>query len=101
MEENAFLEVLRDIGHLSDLAPGATCSRALDLVKQGPISLERIHRAARDEPPRVRAMLGAIGEAAGVGVAMLDRYRKLINPGTRYDFGPLSHLPTARSWGAR
>lgn len=101
IDENAFLEVLRDIERLSDLSPEATCTRAVGLVKEGPISLERIHRAAWDEPPRVRAMLGAIGEAAGVDDALLDDYRDLINPGSRYDFGPLSNLSTARSWGAR
>ena len=101
IDENAFLEVLRDIEHLSDLSPEATAMRAVDLVREGGISLQRMHRAAWDEPPRVRAMLGSIGAAAGVDSALLDKYRDLINPRSRYDFGPLSTLPTARSWGAR
>lgn len=101
IDENAFLELLRGIEHLTDLSPEATSARAVDLVREGSISLERMHRAAWDEPPRVRAMLGAVGEAAGIDPGLLDKYRDLMNPRSRYEFGPLSNLPTARTWGAR
>src|ERR1035437_6618985 len=100
-DENSFLELLRGIEHLSDLSPEETCMRAVELVRRGVVSLKRMLPAAWDEPPRVRAMLGALGEAAGIESDILGPYRKLINPGSRYDFGPLSHLTTARSWGAR
>ena len=100
-DENFFLELLRDIGHLTDLSPDATCARAVELIRDGVVSLKRMVRAAWDEPPRVRAMLGAIGEAAGIDSHVLKSYRELINPGSRYDFGPLSRLSTARAWGAR
>jgi hypothetical protein len=100
-DENSFLELLRDIEHLSDLSPEATCTRAVDLVRSGVVSLKRIVPAAWDEPPRVRAMLGALGEAVGTDPNLLDSYRGLINPGSRYNFGPLSELPTAHRWGAK
>jgi len=100
-DENCFLELLRDIEHLSDLSPKDTCARAVDLVREEVVSLKRMLRAAWDEPPRVRAMLGALGDAAGIEPDVLSSYRELVNPASRYDFGPLSNLPTARSWGAK
>jgi hypothetical protein len=101
VDENCFLELLRDIEHLSDLSADATCARAVDLVRDGVVSLKRMMPAAWDEPPRVRAMLGALGDAAGVDSDVLASYRELVNPASRYNFGPLSHLSTARSWGAK
>ncbi len=100
-DENCFLELLRDIEHLSDLSAKGTCARAVDLVRGDVVSLKRMLRAAWDEPPRVRAMLGALGDAAGIEPDVLSCYRELVNPASRYDFGPLSNLQTARSWGAK
>ena len=100
-DENCFLELLSDIEHLSDLSPKDTSARAVDLVREDVVSLKRMLRAAWDEPPRVRAMLGALGDAAGIEPGVLSSYRELVNPASRYDFGPLSNLPTARSWGAK
>ncbi len=41
-------------------------------------------RFALAEPPRVRALLGAIGETAGVDVGKLVPLRKSLNPITVY-----------------
>lgn len=101
VDENAFLEVLRDISRLSELTPEATYDRVLALVRDGVVSLERIAHAACDEPARVRAMLGALADAAGVDPAVVETYRAMVHPASRYDFGPLRNLDTAPSWGAR
>lgn len=98
--EAALLEVLREIQHLSDLSPAETTSRLRQLVADS-ATRSRIMRAAVSEPPRVRAMVGALAESAGAEAHELARVRKTINPTTRFDFGPLSVLPTAKSWGAR
>jgi len=101
IEENAFLELLRDVEHLSELSPEETCERAVHLVRDSVVSLARVVHAAWDEPPRVRAMLGALGEAAGVDPAVTAKYRTMIHPRSRYEFGPLGNLAHAHSWGAR
>jgi hypothetical protein len=93
-------EVLRDIKHLTDLSPRDT-ARKLRRVVADERARRRILRAAEKEPPRVRAMVGALAEAAGADRSDLLHLRKTLNPTTRYDFGPLAVLPTARAWGAR
>lgn len=98
--EAAFLEVLRDITHLSDLSSDATKRRLLDVLRDD-TSRSRILRAAVHEPPRVRAMAGALAERSGAGTDELRRLHRTLNPTTKFDFGPLTTLPNASAWGAR
>ena len=100
-DENAFLEVLRDPVNLIELSPVDACGHAVELLRSGRIELRRILPALWDEPPRVRAIVGALADRAGAGGDDLKRIRGLINGRSRFDFGPFSALPTARSWGAK
>lgn len=98
--EAALLEVLRDINHLSDL-PARETARKLRRLLADDSARARILHSVVSEPPRVRAMIGALAEYAGAGEDELRHLRKTLNPTTCYDFGPLSVLATARKWGAR
>ena len=61
---------------------------------------ERLLRIADSEPPRVRAMLGAIGEQLGKRPKSLQRLRASLNPLSRFDFGVLAALDYAQHWQA-
>lgn len=98
--EAALLEVLRDIRGLSDLTPEATTRRLLDVVSDD-TARSRLLRAALTEPPRVRAMVAALADEAGEDGRDLTNLRKTLNPTSKFDFGPLAVLPTAKHWGAR
>jgi hypothetical protein len=98
--EVALFEVLRDIKHLTDRSPSETTKRLRALLADE-ASRRRLLRSAISEPPRVRAMAGALAEAEGAREEELRGLRKSLNPTTRYDFGPLSTLASARAWGAR
>ncbi|MHB1524875.1 MAG: DUF6088 family protein [Candidatus Dormibacteria bacterium] len=97
----AYLEVLRDLDHLSDLSPAATVQRLVDLLRTQAVPFAELLRAAAGEPPRVRAMLGAMGEHLQAPSADLAALQESLSPYSRYDFGPLATLPTAAKWGAR
>ena len=56
---------------------------------------------APSEPPRVRAIIGAIGEQLGKNRAALRRLRDSLNPFSRFDFGLLAGLRHASNWQAR
>lgn len=99
-KEGALLEVLRDRARTSDLSPDATAQHLIGLVTD-PIVFARLARAALAEPPRVRAMLGALGDSAGIAQRQLEPLRESLNPLSRYDFGHLRVLPTARRWQAQ
>ena len=57
--------------------------------------------AAVAEPPRVRAMLGALGQELAMPDPLLNRLRKSLNPLTRFEFGQLRSLEHAREWQAK
>ncbi|MFM7559020.1 hypothetical protein [Cylindrospermopsis raciborskii] len=68
---------------------------------QSPEMFERLVAIAHTEPPRVRAMLGALGQELGYSVELLQRLRGLLNPYSRFDFGKLSTLRYAREWQSK
>jgi hypothetical protein len=99
-EDGAILETLRTRACFSDLPPGETVRRLVALLAD-----ERRYgtlvEVAMAEPPRVRAMLGAIGEELGMPARLLDWLRKSLNPLSRFDFGSLRSLRHAENWQAK
>jgi hypothetical protein len=98
--DGALLELLRDRARYSDLPPQETVRRLVSMLSDR-TRFTRLAKAALSEPPRVRAMLGALGEQAGAPAAALQALRKSLNPISRFDFGLLSGLPNASEWQAR
>lgn len=98
--EAALLDLLRQHGKASELSPEATTERMLKLVSEKG-RFERLLAVARSEPPRVRAMLGAIGQQIGKKPSLLRPLRATLNPLSKFDFGMLSGLAYAREWQAK
>lgn len=99
-EEAALLDFLRRGGRTSELPPDETVRHLLALFRH-PKRFERLLKVADTEPPRVRGMLGAIGEEIGKGPNALARLRASLNPLSRYDFRVLKALPGADRWQAK
>ena len=103
--DGALLEVLRDGCIHSELEPPDTALVLRQaLMEKG--RLQRIMSMVGDEPPRVRAMLGALldrGRAAKPPevLAAMRTLRASLNPLSRYRFGQLSLLPEAQRWQAQ
>jgi hypothetical protein len=91
---------LRNRGEASELPPDATVDRLLDHFRE-PGRFERLLKVAASEPPRVRAMLGAIGQQLGQPESRLLALRKSLNPLSRFNFGSLAVLEHAREWQAK
>jgi hypothetical protein len=99
-KEGAVLELLRERARSSDL-PAEETVRGLKAAITDEDSFARLTTAALAEPPRVRAMLGALGEELQMPPRPLKRLRASLNPLTRFDFGPLHVLGTASEWQAK
>jgi Family of unknown function (DUF6088) len=99
-KDAALLDFLRRGAKTSELPPEETIHKTLALLSEKG-RYARLLRVADSEPPRVRAILGAIGEQLGKSPAALRRLRASLNPFSRFDFGELSALPRARSWQAK
>lgn len=98
--DTALLDFLRRAGRTSELSSEDTVHRTLTLLSEKG-RFERLISIADTEPPRVRAMLGAIGEQLGEDAKSLQRLRESLNPLSRFDFGMLSGLRYARNWQAK
>jgi hypothetical protein len=96
----AILDFLRHAGKSSELSPDETIRRAMALLSERG-RFERLLKVADSEPPRVKAMLGAMGEQLGKNPAALRRLRESLNPFSRFDFGMLAGLRHAREWQAK
>jgi hypothetical protein len=96
----ALLDFLRRGAQTSELSPTKTITRTVALLSERG-RFERLLKAAGSEPPRVRAMLGAIGEQIGKKTAALQKLRVSLNPFSKFDFGLLSGLPAAKRWQAK
>jgi hypothetical protein len=96
----ALLDFLRNRGEASELQPEETVSKLVHHFRE-PGRFGRILKVAASEPPRVRAMLGAIGQQLGQAKNRLLALRKSLNPLSRFDFGNLAALEHAREWQAK
>lgn len=63
-EEAAWLDFLRNAGKTSELSPEETTNRTIALLKEKG-RFERLLNIAISEPPRSRAILGALGDEMG------------------------------------
>lgn len=99
-QDGALLELLRDRARASDMPARETIEQLMQLAVR-PADFRRLAAAALAEPPRVRAMLGALGQQAGAPDAVLRELRRSLNPISRFDFGLLAALDHAREWQAK
>jgi hypothetical protein len=98
--EAALLDFLRSRGEWSDLSPVETNQQLLNHFRV-PGRFERLVAIAHAEPPRVRAMLGAIGQELKYARDLLQQLRTGLNPYSRFEFGKLSTLRYAQEWQAK
>lgn len=99
-EDATILDFLRRRGQTSELSAQQTVRRLLKLFSEGG-RFERLLKVASTEPPRVRAMLGAIGQELRKPKKQLQSLRRGLNPLSRFDFGLLSALKYADQWQAK
>ncbi len=98
--EAALLDFLRTRGLASALSPYDTVQKLLGHFREG-ASYEHLAQIALSEPPRVRAILGAVGQQIGKDVNLLALLHESLNPLSRFDFGNLSTLQYAHYWQAK
>lgn len=99
--ERVALDALRDLHRIPDTTPAEAIGKMVDLFRTGRISFNRVAERSFNEPPRVRAVLGAIGSEIGASPRTLTRLRKSLNPVSAYGFGLANALPHAREWRLR
>lgn len=98
-EERTVLDSLRSIDRIPDTTPEKAISRMVHLLKRGKFDFDRLAKFALNEPPRVRALLGAIGEDVGIDSTRLVPLRRSLNPISAYRISGVSGiLKNSSSW---
>jgi hypothetical protein len=101
--ERAVLDALRSLRRIPGATPAEVLHRILLLIKGGKLDAAALAKMARREPPRVRALVGALLEEAGadaVPPSLLGELRRSLNPATRYRMPEAAAwLKSAASWG--
>jgi hypothetical protein len=100
-DERAVLDALRDLRWIPDTTPARVVTRITDLFRSKRVSFERVARFSRRKPPRVRALLGAMGSSIGARRHLLDELRVSLNPRTHFSLGLSGKMKTAREWNIR
>lgn len=96
----ALLDFLRKRAESSELSAKETKEKLLAYFRERG-RFERLLKVAQSEPPRVRAMLGAIGQELGQPQTRLIGLKKDLNSLSRFDFGLLAVLRHAKEWQAK
>jgi hypothetical protein len=101
--EGALLEFIRARGATAETSSGESFLRLRDLLTHqlSASRLRGLREAALAEPPRVRAILGALLEYADLPESLWEPLENSLNPLTKFDFGLFSELPNAREWQAK
>lgn len=110
-EDSALLEVLRDRGKFSELSARETILRVqsallandhdTDELLLDTRRMRNLVNVALEEPPRVRAILGALLEDLNVPMRLWKPLRHSLNPLSRFDFGVFRELPNSKDWQAK
>ena len=97
-EDGALMEFLRDRGRYADASPGEIMRRLRRLAGD---RWSELLPAVLQEPPRVRAIWGALGEEWGASQKDLWKLQRTLNPLSHFDGGIFASLPQSRKWNIR
>ena len=90
------------VGIYAETSPAVTCDVLCRLLKgMPPKNVYHLCDVAITEPPRVRAILGAVLELSNVAPSTLEPLRKSLNPLSKFDFGHFEYLANAHTWQAK
>lgn len=99
-KDAAILDFLRQGGKTSELSPDETVNKLLEHFHEKG-QFKRLVQVAESEPPRVKAILGAIGQQIGCQKNFILFLKKSLNPLSKFDFGNLITLKYAKQWQAK
>ncbi|MCM2321804.1 MAG: DUF6088 family protein [Oligoflexia bacterium] len=92
------LDAIRNLKHVPDSTPADALAKVMKQLKAGAQPVKKLLRFAQGEPPRVRALMGAMAEQIGYQGPELRKLRKSLNPLTKFYIGVGSVLPNAPAW---
>jgi len=100
-EEFWIFEALRNIKNIPDCSPHVAIKKIKVFIKHKGISLVRLSKYVLHEPPRVRALIGAIGQDLGADEKVLLNIKKKINMLSTFKIDVQDSLKYAKDWNIK
>jgi hypothetical protein len=92
------LDSIRNLKHVPDSTPARAVAKIMMNFRDSRRPLKPLLRFAQGEPPRVRAVMGAIAEQLGYHGPETRTLKKSLNSLTKFHIGIASVLPNAAFW---
>lgn len=96
-DDAALIISLRDIKNIPDTSIQDALGKIKDQLRNSK-RLNQIILLAKHEPPRVRALIGAIAQSNDFDSIKLNQLKKTLNPLSKYNLGIRQFLHTAQYW---
>ncbi|OFZ79530.1 MAG: hypothetical protein A2583_10100 [Bdellovibrionales bacterium RIFOXYD1_FULL_53_11] len=97
-EDIWILDSIRNLKHVPDSTPSDAVAKIMSNFHASKRPLKKLLRFAQGEPPRVRAVIGAIAEQMGYHGPETRTLKKSLNPLTKFHIGITSVLSNASFW---
>lgn len=96
--ERIVLDALIDIDNIPDCSPQQVIMKIKELIAKQEISMNDLIISALQEPPRVKAIIGALAQELDLERVKLQKLRNSLNPGTSYFSDIFNMLRYADEW---
>ncbi|MFH1653574.1 MAG: DUF6088 family protein [Pseudomonadota bacterium] len=97
-QEIWILNALMKINKISGCSPDVAIKKIISYIKKHKVSCDRLAKFALKESPRVRALVGAIGDEINLSSKMKDQLKKSLNPLTIFKLKVNEVLKHSKEW---
>lgn len=99
--ERIVLDALNDIENISGTTPDKVLYKIKDIIKSDKVNINDLGYSALNEVPRVRAIVGALGQELNMDAKLLKQLKNKVNPATVYLLDISSVLKYSSNWNIK
>lgn len=99
--ERIVLDALNDIENIPGTYPEKALLKIKEIIKSGKVNINDLGKSSLNETPRIRAIVGALGQELDMNKNLLNQLKLSLNPGTVYLLDIDSVLKLAKEWNIK
>lgn len=99
--ERVVLDALIDIDSIPGTVPEKAILKIKKFITQGKININDLGHSALHEPPRVRALVGALGQELFMDNDLINNLKKSLNPSSSYFIDVINVLEYSHYWNIK
>ena len=99
--ERIVLDALNDIENIPGTYPEKALLKIKEIIKAGKVNINDLGKSSLNETPRVKAIVGSLGQELNMNKTLLTQLKLSLNPGTIYLLDVDSVLKFAKEWNIK